>query len=87
MTFKDFYRREKYVAMHAQTRRFRVVKYIVIGLILLALYFWKGLLAVGILLLLMIIVGTSTHFFLRWKTAAWTKSWGPYKQIPFEDIK
>ena len=30
MTLKEFYRKEKYIALHAQSRRFRIVKYCVL---------------------------------------------------------
>jgi hypothetical protein len=45
---------------------------------------WIGLGAVGLLLLLLFLAGICAHFFFRWKTEVWTKSWGPYKRILFE---
>ncbi|OGG69041.1 hypothetical protein A3C20_03535 [Candidatus Kaiserbacteria bacterium RIFCSPHIGHO2_02_FULL_55_25] len=81
MTLKDFYNREKHVALNAQPRNFRIAKWIVIVLVAGVVYAWKGLAAVGIFLLVCAALGTSLHFFLRWKTDAWTKSWGPYKRI------
>lgn len=84
MTLKEFYRKEKFIALHAQSRRFRIVKYSVLLAVAAGVYAWKGWGAAGLLLLLLSIAGISLHFFLRWKTEAWTKSWGLYKRIPFE---
>jgi len=85
MTLKDFYRKEKHIALHAQTRTFRIAKYIVLFVIAAGVYVWMGLGAAGLLLLLLSLAGICTHFFFRWKTEAWTKSWGPYERIPFEE--
>ena len=84
MTLKEFYRKEKYIALRAQSSRFRIVKYCVLLAVAVSVYVWKGLAAVGLLFLLLFLAGIAVHFFFRWKTEAWTKSWGPYKRIPFE---
>jgi uncharacterized membrane protein len=84
MTLKDFYRKEKYIILHAQSRAFRIAKYSVLFAVAVGVYVWMGLGAAGLLLLLLSLAGICTHFFFRWKTEAWTKSWGPYKRIPFE---
>lgn len=84
MTLKDFYRKEKYIALHAQSSRFRIVKYCVLHVFAVGVYVWKGLAATGLLFLLLFLAGIGLHFFFRWKTQAWTKSWGLYKRIPFE---
>jgi Flp pilus assembly protein TadB len=84
MAFKEFYRKEKFIALHAQSRRFRIVKYSVLLVVAAGVYAWKGWGAVGLLLLLLFLAGICLHFFFRWKTEAWTKSWGLYKRIPFE---
>lgn len=84
MTFKDFYRKEKYIALHAQSRRFRIVKYSVLLVVGAGVYAWIGLGAAGLLFLLLFLAGIGLHFFFRWKTEAWTKSWRLYKRIPFE---
>ena len=84
MTFKDFYKREKHVALNAQSRKFRIVKYIVLSVIAGIVYAWKGLDTVGTLFILLFIVAIVIHFLFRWKTDAWTKSWGPYKRIPLD---
>lgn len=82
MNFKEFFRREKHVALNAQPRGFRIAKWIVILAVAGVLYIWKGIVFVAVLFLVLGIAGTCLHFFLRWKTEAWTKSWGPYKRIP-----
>jgi Flp pilus assembly protein TadB len=84
-TLKEFYRKEKYIALHAQSSRFRMVKYIVLLAVGAGAHAWMGLGAVGLLFLLLFIGGICMHFFFRWKTQAWTKSWGPYKRIPFDE--
>ena len=84
MTLKEFYRKEKYIALHAQSRRFRIVKYCVLLALAVGVYLWKGLETVGLLFLLLFVAAICVHFFFRWKTEGWTKSWGPYKRIPFE---
>ena len=81
MTFKDFYKREKHIILRGQSRRFRVIKYIIIFSIAFGIYVWKDLTTVGFLLIFFSIIAIIVHFFFRWKTKAWTKSWGPYKQI------
>ena len=84
MTLKEFYRKEKYIALHAQSRRFRIVKYSVLLAVAGGVYAWLGLGAVGLVFLVLFFAGISLHFFFRWKTEAWTKSWGLYKRIHFE---
>jgi uncharacterized protein YndB with AHSA1/START domain len=82
MSFKDFYKREKHVVINAQSKNFRIAKWAVIILIAIVLYAWKGWFFVAILFVVCAVLGTTLHFFLRWKTEGWTKSWGPYKRIP-----
>lgn len=76
MILKEFYRKEEYIALHAQSRRFRIVKYCVLLAVAVGVYAWKGLAATGLLLLVLFLAGICLHFFFRWKTEAWTKSWG-----------
>ena len=87
MNFKEFFRREKHVALNAQPRAFRITKWIIILTITILLFLWKGIIAVGSLFGILIILGTSLHFVLRWKTKGWTQSWGPYKKIPLDKNK
>lgn len=74
-------KKELHVAIHAQTARFRVVKYIIFALIFGAVYWlWGGratLWMLGALILLALIV----HFFYRWKTKGWEESWGGYTSL------
>lgn len=85
MTFNDFWRREKHVALHAQPRRFRIAKWIIILALAGALYWWKGWIGAVSLFLFCAVTGTGLHLFLRWKTKRWTVSWGPYKRIALEN--
>jgi hypothetical protein len=84
MTLSELYRKEKYIALHAQSRRFRIIKYSVLLAVAVGVYLWKGLAATGLLFLLLFLAGIGLHFFFRWKTQGWTKSWALYKRIPFE---
>ena len=84
MTFKEFYKKEKHVVLHGQTTRFRMVKYIVLFAIGVGVYLWKGLATVSLLFLVLAIAGVVVHFFFRWKTDGWEKSWGSYKKIPLD---
>jgi hypothetical protein len=70
MTLREFYRKKKYIALHAQSGRFRIVKYSVPLLVAVVMYVWKGLAATGLLLLLLFLAGIFLHFFFRWKTQA-----------------
>jgi hypothetical protein len=82
MSFKDLYKREVHVAIHGQSWKFRVKKYIVLLLISGAIYAWKGWETLGRVLLIMAVFAIAMHFFFRWKTNGWEKSWGLYKKIP-----
>ena len=77
MSFRDVYEKEKRVVLYGQTRRFRIIKYIVIFLIATIVYAWKGIDTVLWLLLISVVASLCIHFLFRWKTAGWTKSWGP----------
>ncbi len=81
MTIKEFIAREKYVAIHAQTLRFRIVKYLILASIAGGIYVWKGGRAVWTVFLFLFIIAIAMHFFFRWKTKAWTESWGLYKKL------
>ena len=73
--------RERYVVLHGQSWRFRVVKYIVILAAGTGVFLWKGGTAVAVMLLTLFVAGLVVHFVFRWKTKAWTQSWGPYKKL------
>lgn len=81
MSLRKLLRREKYVVIHAQTKRFRVVKYIIIFALLFAAIAWKGWQNAFILLVLMAALSIFIHFLFRWKSKGWTESWGPYKKL------
>ncbi len=81
MSLKSFYEKEKYVAIHGQSRQFRIRKYIIIFIISFLVYQCRGWAAVGYLLAIGAIAGVCFHFYFRWKTQGWTKSWGLYKKI------
>ena len=75
------WKREKYIAIHAQSTKFRIIKYIIIIFILYLLFNWKGWIAVISGLITMFVLGIVLHFLFRWKTKGWTKSWGLFKKI------
>lgn len=81
MKTKEWFEREKYVALHAQSRRFRIIKYIVIISLSLIIGLLKGWILVLELLGCLFVLGITVHFVFRWKTKAWTQSWGPYKKM------
>ncbi len=81
MTFKEFWKRELHVAVHAQSTKFRIKKYILLGVIFSAVYFLFGLQATVTTLVALTVLAFVVHFLFRWKTDAWTKDWGPYKKI------
>ena len=81
MTLKERIEREKYVVIHGQTLRFRIVKYLILVAIAGGIYAWNGWTAVGVVFLTLFILAIAVHFFFRWKTKAWTESWGHYKKL------
>lgn len=81
MGFKELLMREKYVVMHGQSVRFRIIKYLIIIAVAAGVYVWKGGMAVAICFLVAFVAGLTVHFIFRWKTKAWTQSWGPYKKL------
>jgi hypothetical protein len=81
MNMKAVLEREKYVVLHGQSWRFRVVKYLILGAIAVAVSSWKGWIVTVQLFAVLFILGTAVHFLFRWKTKAWTQSWGPYKKL------
>ncbi len=81
MKMKDALKREAYVAVHGQTWRFRAVKYAIIIPAVAALYAWKGAAVTGWWLLAAFAAAICIHLLFRWKSKAWTRSWGPYKKL------
>ena len=81
MRIKEILKREAYVALHAQTWKFRVGKYLVLFTIAALLWQWKGWLLVVEVFAGLFALALIVHFVFRWKTKAWTQSWGPYKKL------
>ena len=75
MSFKKTIQREIEVAFskHSQPVGFKIVKYILLGLIL---YFFWGTRLLWIILLLLLVPALVLHFWYRYKTEGWTKSYG-----------
>ena len=78
MTFAEIIKRELAVAFskHAQPVWFRIMKYILLGS---ALYFFWGSKWLWISLLIMFAIALFLHFWYRYKTHGWTKSYGLWK--------
>ena len=77
----NLFKKELYVAVHAQSARFRVVKYIIIVAVLGAVYSWKGWEGVWWTLGVSFIFAIAMHFFFRWKSKGWMEDYGPYKSL------
>ncbi|MBX4189343.1 hypothetical protein KW785_01980 [Candidatus Parcubacteria bacterium] len=80
MSFKELLKREIYVVAHGQSAKFRLVKYIVLITLAVALYQWRGGRFVGKVFLVLIIFSLFAHFLFRSKTKGWTRSWWLYKK-------
>ena len=78
MAFSETIKREIEVAFskHSQPVWFRVLKYILLGS---ALYFFWGSRLLWIGLLVMFVFALLLHFWYRYKTQGWTKSYGLWK--------
>lgn len=78
MTFSKTLKREIEVAFskNAQPVWFRILKYIVLGGMLY--FFWESKL-LWIILLIMFVFAMVLHFWYRYKTQGWTKSYGLWK--------
>ena len=61
---------------HSQPIWFRVLKYIVLGCVI---YFFWGTVLLWIILLSLFVLGMLLHFWYRYKTKRWTKSYGMWK--------
>jgi hypothetical protein len=61
---------------HSQPAWFRILKYIVIGS---ALYFFWGSTLLWIILSIFLAFSICLHFWYRYKTQGWTKSYGLWK--------
>jgi O-antigen/teichoic acid export membrane protein len=84
---KNLLQRETYIAVHAQSIKFRAIKWIILICITYCIYLWLGWDGVAAWIALGTLLGLSIHFLFRWKTRGWTKPWGPMKKIiktPFD---
>lgn len=72
-------KRELDVALHGQSLRFRTIKYAFLFSISAVIYAHFGWPGVGLFLLVGAVAGIALHMFFRWKTRAWTRSWGLYQ--------
>ena len=81
VNFLHVIKREKYVILHGQSFRFRIVKYCVLFPLAIVLFIWGGWAVVVRSFLFLAIAGIVMHFFFRWKTNGWKKSWGLYKKL------
>jgi len=78
MSFTKIIKREMEVAFskHAQPVWLRVLKYILLGLFL---YFFWGTKILWISLPILFVLALALHFWFRYKTRGWTKTYGPWK--------
>jgi hypothetical protein len=78
MSFNKIIKREIEVAFskHSQPAWFRILKYILLGFILF--FFW-GTKFLWIILLVLFAFAMLLHFWYRYKTHGWTKSYGLWK--------
>ena len=81
MTFKEIIMRELHVALYGQSAKFRVVKYVILFMVFGCLYWLYAWDLVWKVLIASLVLAIGVHILFRWKTDAWTKSWGPYKRI------
>jgi hypothetical protein len=78
MSFRETIRREMEVAFSKNTQsvRVRILKYFIIGG---TLYFFRGNRWLPIIFISLIIMALLLHFWVRYKTKGWTKSYGRWK--------
>ena len=78
MSFKKIIKREFEVAFskHAQPVWFRITKYIVLSFII---YFFWGTQLLWIILITLFALSLILHFWYRYKTNGWKKSYGLWK--------
>jgi len=78
MSFKKTLKREMEVALSkkSQPAWFRILKYILLGVLL---YLFWGTRYLWFILLILLIFALSMHFWYRYKTRGWTRSYGLWK--------
>lgn len=77
----NWFKREKYIAFHAQPTWLRIIKFPIFLLVGFILYKKKGWRAVLYMILFLLVFGIAFHFFLRYMTDGWTKEWWFIKKI------
>lgn len=87
MSIKKLIKREIHVAVHAQSAAFRIKKYLLFAVLFSITYLAFGLSETLVLLAVLTVLAVVVHIFFRFKTNAWTTSWGPYKRIPLPDTE
>ncbi|MEQ1587129.1 MAG: hypothetical protein ABL895_14675 [Cyclobacteriaceae bacterium] len=78
MSVNKIVKRELEVAFSKQSQPvwFRILKYILLGFLV---YFFWGSQTLWIILLILFVVAMAMHFWYRYKTKGWTKSYGMWK--------
>jgi hypothetical protein len=78
MSFRKKIKREIEVAFskHSQPVWFRISKYL---LLLIFIFFFRSAATFWIILLIVLVMGLTLHFWYRYKTKGWTKSYGLWK--------
>jgi len=86
MSFKKTLKREMQVALSkkSQPAWFRILKYILLGVVL---YLFWGTRYLSIILLVMFVLAMCLHFWYRYKTQGWTRSYGLWKHEKNETRK
>lgn len=69
---------------HGQSIRFRIGKYIILFAVFALFYAWRGTQDTLLLLAILFVLSLCIHFFFRWKSKGWTKSWGLYKHVSID---
>jgi hypothetical protein len=77
-SFKKIIRRELEVAFSKKAQRpvFRILKYMVIGVVV---YFFWDRDTLWWILGIALVLSLTVHFYTRYKTRGWTQSWGLWK--------
>jgi len=83
---KNWWQREVYVVWHAQTRRFRAIKWVIIVVAGALLYYVKGWEITVKVFLFLALCGVAVHFLFRYMSHGWMESLWLYKkvEIPFD---
>ena len=78
MSFSKILKRELEVAFSKQSQPvwFRILKYILLGFVV---YFFWGSQTLWIILIILFVLAMIMHFWYRYKTQGWTKSYGMWK--------